>query len=313
MVGLFGKRAFTLIELLVVVAIIGLLISVLMPALSRSRTTAKSAVCLSRLRTLGHGLVLYANGNRDALVPARMPAVNDDQTRNLILGGMKYRPTYLAMMGNEVGVPAFDEPKANRKEVDKFGQPGDRQNYSSSAYLCPETPEWVDERNGSYGYNYQFLGNARLRNASDLTSYKNWSVKLSSVRTPAECVAVADSMGTAATFRRTNRREYQDNLPNESSSGRDENAYGNEGFNLDPPRIDLARGEAAGFDVGLILRTAAHERHGGKAGVLWVDMHATPETLHTLGYEVEEEGEIALEGDNRLFHSRHIDEPWLED
>jgi prepilin-type N-terminal cleavage/methylation domain-containing protein len=309
---LAGRRAFTLIEVLVVIAIIGLLVSILLPSLSRSRISAKSAVCLARLRNLGQGLVLYANANQDALPPGRMPAVNDDQTRNRILGGIKFRPTFLAMMGNEVGMPPFEDPQANRKGIDRFGQPGDRQNYAVDAYVCPEMPEWLDERNGSYGYNYQFLGNARLQNPSVLTSYKNWSVRLSRVKAPAACVAVADSMGTAATFGVQRRQPYQENLPNDSRSGRDENAYGNEGFNLDPPRIDEARGEAAGFDVGLVLRTAVHPRHADKADILWVDNHASSETISSLGYQLDEAGAVKLDGDNRFFHINHVNEPWLE-
>ena len=58
------RAAFTLIELLVVLAIIGILVAILMPALARARQTARSASCQSNLRTLGQGLTLYSNQNK---------------------------------------------------------------------------------------------------------------------------------------------------------------------------------------------------------------------------------------------------------
>jgi len=305
---------FTLIELLVVVSVIGMLVAIMIPFLSKARSSAKSTLCSTRLRTMGQGLVAYANEYEDVLVPGRMPkpwVVG-------VEGGMKYRPTFLTMMESQMGLPPFAQPLEDKDLNDDEGQPGDRQNYVSEAYICPEMPEWVDERNGCYGYNYQFLGNARLRNAEDPTSYKNWPVQLSQIKSPATCVAVADCMGTAASYPRFNRLMYEDNEPEDSSTGRSPEAWGNEGFNLDPPRVDLERGEMALLKEGLKARSAIHERHNGKANILWLDGHVSPETFVTLGYVVDKETGVVLfgldgeEAHNRFFHADGEDLTWIQ-
>lgn len=55
------KKGFTLIELLVVIAIIAMLLAVLMPALSKVKTTAQRLVCSSNLRGLGASIKVYGN------------------------------------------------------------------------------------------------------------------------------------------------------------------------------------------------------------------------------------------------------------
>ena len=69
------EKGFTLVELLVVISIIALLVSILLPSLSKARESAKKAVCLSNLKNLHLGLYMYVdeNGTLPYSVHAVMP------------------------------------------------------------------------------------------------------------------------------------------------------------------------------------------------------------------------------------------------
>ncbi len=53
------SRAFTLVEILVVIAVIGLLIALLMPAVLATQERARQTQCLSRLKQMGLGMGMY--------------------------------------------------------------------------------------------------------------------------------------------------------------------------------------------------------------------------------------------------------------
>ncbi|CAN5636448.1 hypothetical protein BH09PLA1_BH09PLA1_17670 [soil metagenome] len=61
------RKAFTLVELLVVIGIIAVLISVLLPALSKARGRAQTISCQSNLRQVMLAARTYAAENRDSL------------------------------------------------------------------------------------------------------------------------------------------------------------------------------------------------------------------------------------------------------
>lgn len=68
----YARDGFTLIELLVVISIIGVLISLILPAVLAARQAARRTQCLNRMRNLGLAMHHYAESHR-----GHLPALHD--------------------------------------------------------------------------------------------------------------------------------------------------------------------------------------------------------------------------------------------
>ena len=68
------RKGFTLIELLVVIAIIAILAAILFPVFSRAREKARQSSCLSNVKQIMMGALMYAQDYDETFVPSESAA-----------------------------------------------------------------------------------------------------------------------------------------------------------------------------------------------------------------------------------------------
>lgn len=290
-------RAFTLIELLVVIGIIAVLIGILLPALGSARKSADAVVCLSRMRQLTIGWQIYADENADISVPGQ-PGRFADESMNLypMGNGLQYRPRWFALIGAAAGFDAYAQPSEDRADEHSLQIDG------SEVFLCPTVPDWTSTRNAPFGYNHQFLGNARFRELDGGGSgpagsvYINFPIRTSNIAS-SQTILSTDSAGTAAGKPEMLRE------PNLAGGGRDDrdatplHARGGHGYIIDPPRLAESGSDFADPRYRADEhRSAPDERHGGKANASFADGHVAPMTLEEMGYAVRADGAVAARG-----------------
>ena len=137
-------RGFTLVELLVVIGIIAVLISLLLPALTKAREAGNRAACLSNLRQIGQMFHIYANDNKDQVPLGVRGNVYQDNYSVRYTGATQYfsfGPFYRANLLKQPKVLYC--PSAQGDTVHEFDVPnnrwnpdanGDLQNYTRAGY-----------------------------------------------------------------------------------------------------------------------------------------------------------------------------------
>ena len=133
-------KKFTLIELLIVVAVIALLMSILLPSLSRARESAMLAVCMSQLKQVGVGFGLYAKNNKGYFPPA----ATDGSPGAAYIGKISYDDQLAAYMGRKLTAAQINQSFLTH------AQAGDK------IFLCPKDktpPDNGDHIRRSYSMN----------------------------------------------------------------------------------------------------------------------------------------------------------------
>jgi len=137
---------FTLVELLVVIAIIALLMSILMPALARTRKQAKAVICQKNLHEWGYAFQLFAYDNE-----GNFPASVGSQEAYWMVGMLPYiglekdqvsqaRKLFLCPMAART----LNPPECNRCPGTTF---------SAWGPFPPGSEWWDEDAKGSYGIN----------------------------------------------------------------------------------------------------------------------------------------------------------------
>jgi len=283
------KNGFTLIELLVVISIIALLLAILLPSLQGAKRSAQSIICASNLRQLSTGWNIYAQQNNGSIVPGRTSKFSGSENIYWVGNGDQYRPRWFVQMGAEAGFYAYDKPSTdpaddNTKTVD------------NRLFICPTKPDWINNRNYTYGYNYQFLGNSRFKvdaagDGDANLGFINFVVKIDHLWNASRIVMAADTLGTAATYAANAGQPY--NVTGQNNQLKE---LGNHGWALDPPRLTV-EGDFCDDKHRNEVRSGPDPRHANKANFLFCDTHVAKLTPEEVGYSRHSDGSYPMPGD----------------
>lgn len=130
------RNAFTLVELLVVIAVIGILVGLLLPAVNLARSAARSAQCQSNLRQMGVGFHSYATTSGGKLCSGNFDweqdgAITDvgwvaDLVNEGIAVGEMRCPTNLAQVSLAIHQALQRDLSVPSPCIDPRGNPGKR-------------------------------------------------------------------------------------------------------------------------------------------------------------------------------------------
>jgi len=178
---------FTLIELLVVIAIIAILAAILFPVFAQAREKARATSCLSNLKQIDTGILMYVQ--------------DYDETMPLFTAGYCNRVANPLnpndAPGGSAGIGRWPEWQYQiypyLKNWDIYSCPSDAASVSATDFIA----RFYDL---SYGYNYGYLSHLEGSADPGCPSVTQWfsGIGLGAVQRPANTVMLVDTGGRAA-------------------------------------------------------------------------------------------------------------------
>lgn len=306
------RRGFTLIELLVVVAIIALLVSILLPSLSKAKAMAQAVRCATNMKSLGNAVAIYTT-EWDVYPPSYVypkgngtwdPMNQDSSHPNgylhwsyLLLGqNMLADTAFICPANQQQGVPRTnpgpDAADWESAQVDQNGSSSPnslhdlqarRTSYTANAAIMPRN-KFTRALSGGSRVN-------RLVQASELSDMAG-TIMVAEFRDTWQAAAVSDGGVLSKSHRPVNPFWH-------ISSGADEynapdHGHGASGFTYGPgDDFGLQEESVVAGKVGLINGSAGPEinavgrhhpgeedRFGGAANFLYCDGHVERKTIH---------------------------------
>ena len=137
------QAAFTLIELLVVIASIGIVAALLLPALSRAKSSAQRTDCINNLRQVSLAVHLYAADNSDTLPSVPGISAGSYATDHFSIFYKQLVKSYVGLHG------------VSSRQDKVFACPADTFYYDfpSMAYETQSLHDQFDTDYSSYGFN----------------------------------------------------------------------------------------------------------------------------------------------------------------
>jgi prepilin-type N-terminal cleavage/methylation domain-containing protein/prepilin-type processing-associated H-X9-DG protein len=178
-----SKRAFTLIELLVVIAIIAILAAILFPVFAQAKEAAKKTSCLSNMKQIGLGLIMYSNDYDDEIVAGGFAYAVPPDTYDYWDAGVYWDYVINPYIKN--GTTLTLDPSSTNGTAREVG----------GIWACPDFP--VQGQSENYGLNQglapsQYPGGAFHNWSASSSTYYGPTISFTSLATPADTVLLSE-------------------------------------------------------------------------------------------------------------------------